>query len=327
MVRWLLVLGVALPAINPGAARLEQTIAGLDGPGFAIAYNPDSDSIAVGCERGTIQTWNKDVLLNIRAGSGTSNRLAAHQGPVLALAWRGHIMASAGADQHILFWSMNEGQVARPVKVDSLVRALAIAPDGKTLAGGGEDGIVQLWETATAQPRAQLVGHPDWVLCLAFSADGKQLVSGGIDGSARLWDVAVRKKIADLPAPPNPLPKTAPEKAAIRAVAFSPDGKTAYLGGADGKILVVNTGDGKVQRELIGHTSAITGLEVHPSGAILASSSKDRTIRLWNPANPQALKVLEGHTAWVEGLAFIRQGSALASVGADQTVRIWRLND
>ncbi len=82
-----------------------------------------------------------------------------------------------------------------------------------------------------------------------------------------------------------------------------------------------------MQRTLIGHTSAITGLEVHPSGSVLASSSKDRTVRLWNPANPQALKILEGHTAWVEGLAFIRQGTALASVGADQTVRIWRLTN
>ena len=325
MVRWLLLAAVALPAINPGGAKLEQTMTGLAGPGFCIAYDPAADAIAVGCEGGTIQIWNKDVLHNVRAGSGTSNLLTGHHGPVVALAWRGAIMVSAGADGQILFWNTGDGKIAHAVKMAAPVRALAMSPDGKTLASAGEDGVVQLWDVVGAKRQAKLMGHKDWVLCLAFTGDGKQLASGGADGVVCLWDVPGAKKLAELPAPPSPLPKTPPPAVAVKALTFSPDGKTLYLGGADGKILVVNKADGKVQRTLTGHTSAITGLECHPSGTLLASSSKDRTLRLWNPSNGQALKTLEGHTAWVEGLAFIRQGTALASVGADRTVRIWNL--
>lgn len=315
-----------LPAINPAQARLEQTITGLDGPGFAIAASQATDTVAVGCDRGTIQAWKKDVLLGIRAGSGTGNILRGHQGAVIALAWRGGpILASAGYDRKLIFWNMADGKAAHTVTADAALKALAMAPDGKTLASAGEDMVVQLWDVAGAKPTSKLADHKEWILCLAFSADGKQLASGDFQGHVKLWEVAGAKKIKDLPAPPMPAPKTPPDPVPAQALAFSPDGKTLALGGADGNIQLINLADGKTIRALTGHTSAITGLVFHPSGNVLASSSKDRTLRLWNPANPQALKVLEGHTAWVEGVTFITHGTRLASVSADQTVRIWDL--
>src|SRR5436309_704527 len=73
------------PPINPAVARLEQTITGLDGPGFAIAYSESREALIAACERDTIQIWKKDVLLNIRSGSGSANVLRGHQGAVLAL--------------------------------------------------------------------------------------------------------------------------------------------------------------------------------------------------------------------------------------------------
>lgn len=316
------------PPINPAVARLDQTITGLDGPGFAIAYNPETDSVAAGCERDSIQTWNKDVLLSIRMGSGTGSIIKGHQGAVIALAWRGGpILASAGYDHKILFWNMTDGKIINTATTSGALKALAMSPDGKTLASAGEDMVVQLWDVASAKPTAKFADHKDWILCLAFSQDGKQLASGAFDGTVCLWDVAGAKKLASLPAPPNPLPKTLPDPIPAQALAFSPDGKTLLLGGADGNIQLINLADGKIVRALPGHTSAITGLAFHPSGNVLASSSKDRTLRLWNPANPQPLKVLEGHTAWVEGVTFIREGTRLASVSADQTVRIWDLTE
>src|SRR5205809_4437068 len=66
------------PPINPAAARLDQTITGLDGPGFAIAYSEPADSVMAACEHGTIQIWKKDVLLGIRSGSGSANVLHGH---------------------------------------------------------------------------------------------------------------------------------------------------------------------------------------------------------------------------------------------------------
>src|SRR5262245_64253764 len=56
----------AFPAINPAQARLDHTLSGLGGPGFAIAVNEEAGMLAAGCEHGTIPYWHKDVALGIR---------------------------------------------------------------------------------------------------------------------------------------------------------------------------------------------------------------------------------------------------------------------
>jgi WD40 repeat protein len=318
-----------LPPIAPAAARLDQTLGGLDGPGLALAANDEAGIVVAGCERGTLPYWHKDVLMGIRAGEKTPHVLKGHQGPITALAWGGgSVLASAGADDKLLLWQMPDGKVLHTLPVKSAVRALALSPDGKLLASGGDDHVIQLWDVATGKPGDRLEGHTDWVVALAFSPDGKLLASGSYDGTVHLWDVSSGKKLAGAPASPPPPEKAPPKpKNIVWALTFTPDGKQLAAGGSDAQIHLLNVADGKMVRSIPGHTSTVTGLAFHPGGGVLASSSKDRTVRLWNPANAQALKSLEGHTAWVQGVTFLAQGTRLASVGADQTVRLWDLTE
>jgi WD40 repeat protein len=315
-----------LPPVNPAVARLVQTLHGLGGPGLALAAGEPAGMVAAACEDGTVRLWHRDVLLGIRPGSGTCNVLHGHRGPVVCLAWNGGpVLASAGVDHQILLRSAVDGRVLHTLPAAATVRALALSPDGRLLAGAGDDPAVQLWEVETGKPAARLAGHSDWVLCLAFSPDGKQLASAGYDGVIRLWEMPAGKLLRDMKAAPPPPPKTQPEPTIVWSLAWRPDGKELAAGTAEGVIHLLNPGDGKLLRSLAGHTSAVTGLAYHPGGALLASASKDRTLRLWNPAGGQLLKVLEGHEAWVQGVAFVAQGSRVASVGADRTVRLWDL--
>jgi WD40 repeat protein len=315
-------------AIAPATAKLDQTLGGLDGPGFAIVHREDGDLLFAACEHGTIQYWAKDVWMGVRTGEKTPHALKGHDGPVIALArGAGTMLASAGADGKVILWDVAEGKAKQTITLGGTIRALAISPDGALLAGAGEDTIVYLWEAGSGKQKGKLEAHTDWVWSLTFSPDGKQLVSGGSDGTVIIWDVPNAKKQSSFPSSPPPPPNTPPSTTVntVLALAFSPDGKQLALGGRDTQIHLVNPADGKITRSLPGHASSVTGLAFHPGGKILASCSKDRTVRLWDPAGGQALKSLEGHTAWAQGITFLAQGTRLASVSADKTVRIWDL--
>jgi WD40 repeat protein len=69
------------------------------------------------------------------------------------------------------------------------VWSVAFSPDGKTLASGGWDGAVKLWDASTGKELASLKGHTSMVLSVAFSPDGKTLASGSSDKTIKLWDV------------------------------------------------------------------------------------------------------------------------------------------
>ncbi|MBY0522252.1 MAG: hypothetical protein K2R98_02575 [Gemmataceae bacterium] len=70
------------------------------------------------------------------------------------------------------------------------IDGIAFSPDGKSVASGGQDGVIRLWEIATGKERLRLTGHQGRVHTIAFAPDGRSLVSGSADSTVLVWDIS-----------------------------------------------------------------------------------------------------------------------------------------
>jgi WD40 repeat protein len=67
---------------------------------------------------------------------------------------------------------------------------LTFSPQGKYLAVSDNMYQIKVWEVATNQEIAMLIGHQSWVWDVQFSQDSKYIASGSGDGTIRIWDLA-----------------------------------------------------------------------------------------------------------------------------------------
>jgi WD40 repeat protein len=75
---------------------------------------------------------------------------------------------------------------------------------------------------------------------------------------------------------------------AVRAVAFSPDGRLVASGSSDRTVRLWDPATGAVRRTLEGHSDAVRAVAFSPDGRLVASGSGDRTVRLWDPVLDRA---------------------------------------
>jgi WD40 repeat protein len=88
---------------------------------------------------------------------------------------------AVGGSHGVDVWEPGTGRALARLPHASPVRALAYAPDGRTLAAASGRAVT-LWDVAAAKATAVLKGHGRLINSVAFSPDGRTLASAGNDG-------------------------------------------------------------------------------------------------------------------------------------------------
>ena len=134
------------------------------------------------------------------------------------------------------------------------VSALALSPDGNTLASGAGNATVKLWDLATAKELATLTGHRAQIGALAYlSAD--RLITVSRDRRVAVWNVPERKAVATLKA----------HDSAVVALALS--GPHALTGGENGELYVWTPPAEKPLHKWPAAQGAVTALAITNDGA------------------------------------------------------------
>ena len=222
-------------------------------------------------------------------------------------------------DPHLLGWGhlmpLRQPAAAGTLRITlgGWVGGAAFNPDEKQLATGSSDGLVQLWNCATARPIRSLHGHSDSVMAVAFSPDGRWLASGSYDHTARIWDVRsgdVRHVLKG-------------HQGAILSMAFAPSGGQLATAGIDQTIRVWDPASGELKRELRGHRSWVNAVAFMPDGQQLLSVSSDGTLKVWSATSGELLRTIEVTPAEVRSLAISRDGKLVAAGIRYGEIKLW----
>src|SRR5262249_14849062 len=111
--------------------------------------------------------------------------------------------------------------------------AVAVSPDGQTLATCGNDHLVKLWSVATGKLLHELASHTSHVYNIVFHPSGKALASADLMGVVKHWDLGTHKAVRELDA--KILHKWDPvfrgNIGGARGMAFQGDGSLLALSG------------------------------------------------------------------------------------------------
>ena len=273
----------------------------------ALAVSPDGGARAI-ARYGAVELLEP-------LGGAVRRRFAGLPGKVTQLAFSpngGRLAAATGVaaiSGAVHCWDL-AGNSA-PMLLEGAHRALVYSvrwsPDGRSLATGGYDSRIVLWDAASGKPVRSLAGHNGAIFSLAFSPDGTLLASASADQTVKVWRVRDGERLDTLKEP----------QGEQFSVSFTPDGKHLVAAGADRRIRIwvlksrEKTELNPLLEARYAHEAAITSLSVLPSGDRLLSAALDRSLKVWSLPGLDLLEVLPPQPDTVSSLQHLPGGGIL----------------
>jgi WD40 repeat protein/tRNA A-37 threonylcarbamoyl transferase component Bud32 len=323
------------------SGELLFALEGLEQPVRFLAFNPSGKLLAASCADQSIVVWdlNQKKVFKRLPGEPDKVRTVAFSrsgdllatvsfnlnkpdyesmpapAPLLGVRFgASNQLAAAGADgaAYVFDLERKDSPVALTGRQGAL-RGLCFLPESGGWCAAGEDGSLSIWSKEMSL-RSVINLHPRWIRGLAADKKGLYLATAGDDHLVKLLRTDEPDKARTLSG----------HAAAVRAVAFRPDGKVLASVGDDQTIILWSVPEGKrLASWQTGSTAPIHALAFSDDGRLIAGGGADRAIRLWQAEDGTLEASLRGHTHQVNDVIFCSGGRRIASASEDGTVKIW----
>jgi WD40 repeat protein len=311
----------ARQSLLDGAARPSRAVlTGHTAPIRTLAVS--GHTLATGSTDGTVRLW--DLATHRGLGAPLTHPPADGAADIGAVAFSpdGRTLATANLST-VRFWNVaTRRPVGLPLHNQEAVSAMAVSPDGLTLAAASIGGTVRLWDVPTRRQHGATIGRPAQgigraIAAVAFTPDGAHLVTAGAR-IARLWDTGTHHQVG------RPFTGHADH---INDISVSPDGRTLATTSLDGAVrlwsLATHRATGTPLHDPDGR-SGFRGVAFSPDGSRLATAG-DR-IRLWDVAGHEPIGPAfpdDARSMPAEKIAFSPDGRTLATGDDGGAVRLW----
>jgi len=250
-----------------GTNALLRTLKGHSAAVTAMAFSPDSNTLATGSRDKTIKLWDVDTGSLIRTMTGHTQIIST-----VKFLGEGATLVSGSEDQSMRIWEATTGNVRRTFNVTGKACFHAVAWSGATrlIASRTCLGDVGLWDIRL-NSRRDLAGHGNDGYGLSFTPDGSYLASGGADNSIRIWYSANGSLTRTLTGHTDH----------VNSLAYSPEGRLLASGSKDKTAKIWNGSNGRLITTVTGHLNEIRSVAFNRAGSQLATASKEG-VRVWD---------------------------------------------
>jgi WD40 repeat protein len=323
------------PKLEPTQTRLVQELKH-NSPLISCRFDVEGKYLFVGAQDNTIQRWLLD--------GGKSTPLVGHKSWIRALLSvpKQNLLISGDYHGRLLWWPADaeKPEPTRTVEAHKgWIRAVALSPDGQTVATCGNDQLVKLWSVADGKPLREFAGHSAHVYHVAFSPNGQSVVSADLKGLLKEWDLAKGAHVRDLDAAVlwKYDPTFRADIGGVRSMAFSPDGTllacagitdvtNAFAGIGKPVIVLFDWPSGKrkhLLRPKEDFQGTAWGLAFHPSGFLVAAGGGNAgALWFWKPEQPQSFHTVKLPTN-ARDLDLHPDGKRLAIAFFDGAARVY----
>jgi WD40 repeat protein len=223
------------------------------------------------------------------------------------------------------------------------VCALAISPDGRTLAAGITKGTIILWNIVTRKVIGEIVNAPSqeqrhcYAQSMAFSLDGHLLIEGftnsnGPNSTINLWNVSTQKIVRRLTS------NTDEQGYYMDGLTLSPDGRTlASYDYRSSEVLRWDLITGRIiDRIVMSHERPVSIIHVSfgPDGHTVLTAGDDGSITQWDIVAKKLTSKFAvddgvnsyGDAAFSQGGHMVAMISSITYVADHATVSLWNVS-